>query len=373
MKNRIFLFSTSLLLLTTLGLASCNKEEVNPYKVTFDEVNVTNVHSDLVKSYFENEKYDHTALPYEAGGRNDIGDNLPIDITWTSNYQGEQDYHLVFVDDDNQTLNYYVKGNSFSFKNYKLETHYDLSIEVEGKKSGSISFDTPKGYVRTITVDGVTNFRDLGSLDGIKQGLLYRSMTLENNTVRDKKNPTNITSEGKKEFLNLGIKSEIDLRKTDERVLDHGIIDGVNYQFMPLYYGGRNILTYKSEEYNNVENLKKIFDFLSVKENYPVDFHCVRGTDRTGCIAFVTGALLGVDEIALKRDFMFSNYYYIGSMVKLDSIEYTINPQSVERYVNVLKLEEGETLQEKTYNYLRNKIGVSEENLNNIISILKDA
>ena len=362
-----------MLLLTALGVTSCNQEESNPYKATISEVKDIKVHSELVTSYFENEKYDHTGLPYEANGRNEIGDNQPINITWESNYEGEQEYHLVFKDDDNQVLNYYVKGNSFEFKNYKLETHYDLEIEIEGKKSGSTSFDTPKGYVRTITIDGVANFRDLGALEGIKQGLLYRSMTFENNTVKDKKNPTKITEEGKKEVLNLGIKSEIDLRKTDERGVDHGVIEGVNYQFMPLYYGGRNILTYKSDEYNNPENVKKIFEFLAVKENYPVDFHCVRGTDRTGCIAFVTGALLGVDEISLKRDFMFSNYYYIGSMVKLDSIEYTINPQSVERYLNVLKLEEGDTLQEKTFNYLKNKIGVSEVNLNNIISILKDA
>ena len=41
--------------------------------------------------------------------------------------------------------------------------------------------------------------------------------------------------------------------------------------------------------------------FLDEK-NYPIDFHCIAGADRTGSLAFILNALLGVDEEELWRD-----------------------------------------------------------------------
>ena len=41
--------------------------------------------------------------------------------------------------------------------------------------------------------------------------------------------------------------------------------------------------------------------FLDEK-NYPMVFHCIAGADRTGSLAFILGALLGVDEEELWRD-----------------------------------------------------------------------
>ena len=41
--------------------------------------------------------------------------------------------------------------------------------------------------------------------------------------------------------------------------------------------------------------------FLDEK-NYPIDFHCIAGADRTGSLAFILNGLLGVDEEELWRD-----------------------------------------------------------------------
>ena len=41
--------------------------------------------------------------------------------------------------------------------------------------------------------------------------------------------------------------------------------------------------------------------FLDEK-NYPIDFHCIAGQDRTGSVAYVLEALLGADEDHLMRD-----------------------------------------------------------------------
>ena len=110
---------------------------------------------------------------------------------------------------------------------------------------------------------------------------------------------------------------------------------------------------------------------LANEDNYPLDFHCIRGTDRTGCIAFVVKALLGIEEEMLKKDFIFSNFYNIGTQVKLDSIEYTINPNAESKFLNIIKKEEGENLKEKTYNCLLNRVGVEKEQIDKIIEILQ--
>ena len=367
MKKKALVFIASL-----LTIASCGGSE--PFKVEPNEVKDITIHSELVDAYFKQDKYDYSDLPSNPNpyARTDQGDNLPINITWSSNGGENTKYRLVFEESE-QTLSYEVTGKSFDFYNYKLNTSYTMHIESGNYKSKEITFTTPSGFVRTVTIDGVSNFRDLGEGKKIKQGLIYRSMTFENNTISGQS--PEITEEGIKELKNLGIKSEIDLRKDSERGEKAGTLEGINYQFKPLFYGGQNILTYRGTQegisYDNPQTIKEILEFLSVKDNYPVDFHCVRGTDRTGCIAYIVKGLLGVEEEYLCKDFIFSNFYNIGSSVRLDSIEYTINPAAETRYVNVIKHEEGDSLQEKIYNYLKNKLEMSTEKIDSVINILK--
>lgn len=346
---------------TACGESTPIEVKINP----IDSSSIT-VHSEMVSNFYQSSAYDASDLPSSVTAENDVGDNLPIKLSWNSNGSSDQQYNVVLIDSE-QKLNYTVQGNSFDFYNYKLNTEYTMRIEVGNYVSESISFTTPSGFVRTIKVDGVNNFRDLGGYGDIKQGLIYRCTTFENNTITNKE----ITSSGIEELHNLGIKSEIDLRRSNERGDNYDKIEGINYQFKPLYYGGQNILKYKNSEYDNPARIKEIFDFLASKDHYPVSFHCQRGTDRTGCIAFIIKGLLGVSEEYLKKDFIFSNFYQIstdGTKVAIKDIEW---PTGESRFVNSLKLEEGDTLQEKIYNYMHNKIGVSEENLNSLINILK--
>ena len=118
--------------------------------------------------------------------------------------------------------------------------------------------------------------------------------------------------------------------------------------------------------------IQSIFNDLGDRGNYPLDIHCVRGTDRTGCIAYLIKGLMGVDEDMIYRDFLFSDFYNIGSPVKLESIYYEANPNAVTRYVNVIKQTEGATLKDKIFNYLTsNKVGVPADALNNMMAILR--
>ena len=68
----------------------------------------------------------------------------------------------------------------------------------------------------------------------------------------------------------------------------------------------------------------------------------------------------------------FSNFYNIGSPVKLENIYYAVNPNSTAKYVNVIKQTEGDTLKDKIYNYLSSeKVGVQTASLDKIIDLLK--
>ena len=128
-----------------------------------------------------------------------------------------------------------------------------------------------------------------------------------------------------------------------------------------MAYGGKNIFT-NSE---NKESIKKFFETLTDENNYPIDFHCVRGTDRTGALAYVIEAMCGVDELNLKRDYLFSNFANIGTPVRSVTLE------SSSFYVKGIEKSEGETFAEKTQNYLHETCDIPYEWMNKIISIIK--
>ena len=360
------------------ALTACVGNEIAA-DIRINPVAITNVHSDLVNEWYAQENYDYKDMNALVNAKKDQGDNLPIHFSWNVENlkEGEKvSYNVLFTDS-----NGYIDGDfitdktEIDFINYKLNMKYTMNVSImEGEKirsDASLDFTTPQGQVRTITVDGVTNFRDLGDGVHMKQGFLYRSSTLANNTIEDENHPTAITELGIEQLKQLRFASRLDLRKEDEKAVgEPAVIKKVIPT--PLYYGGQNILTYKNTEYDNPATIKNIFTMLADPSNYPCDIHCVRGTDRTGCISYLFKGLLGFDEEALYRDYLFSNFYNIGSPVKLENIYYATNPSATTKYVNVIHQTEGETLKDKIYNYLSSdNIGVKTSDLDRIIQFLK--
>lgn len=337
------------------------------------------IHTDLVKEWYAQENYDYKDMNAYINAKTNLGDNLPIHFSWNVENLKENEkvsYNVSFTDANGDVDGSYITDNNeIDFINYKINTKYTMNVSImdedKVKSESNYEFTTPQGLVRTITIDGVTNFRDLGDGVHMKQGLLYRSSTLANNTIEDEDHPTAISDLGKEQIKQLRFASRLDLRKEDEKAVGEPVVIKKVIP-TPLYYGGQNILTYKNDEYNNPETIKIIFTMLADPSNYPCDIHCVRGTDRTGCISYLFKGLLGFDEEMLYRDFLFSDFYNIGSPVKLESIYYATNPNATTRYVNVIHQTEGETLKDKIYNYLSSdKVGVSTEDLDRIIRFLK--
>ena len=156
-------------------------------------------------------------------------------------------------------------------------------------------FTTEDAVPRLLYVDGISNVRDLGGYrtdDGyrVRQGMLIRG------TESDLR--LSITEEGKRTMREvLGIRTELDLRYPED-VRDRTVSvlgDDVQYIHISIH-AYKMLFSYGAE-------LCRIFDVLSDARNYPVYFHCYGGADRTGLLAMLIEALLGVSEYDIRLDY----------------------------------------------------------------------
>lgn len=376
MKKTITLLG-SLFLLS--ALVACN---ANPTSYEFkvkDVEGVFDFHTELQNKYINSEDYSSTNGI--AAGSSSKEQPLPIAINWEgskSNTNKKPKYFIVDIYEGNSETPWYIRSNITNFDqdefyNFKLDTEYQYQVTAYYSdalqfKSEKKAFRTTDKGPRNLYVNNVMNIRDLGG-HGIKQGLIYRSGRF--NEDEDLDGASLLDEQSKDVLLNtLKIKTEVDLRRPGENgnIKASPLGETVSYNHLPMYYGGENVLTYVGERnsflYDNPARIKEFFELLSDRKNYPIDFHCAIGKDRTGCMAYLIEALCGIEEEYLYRDYLFSNFAKISGICKTEDID--------DRYGATLKAYEGETLQEKTYNYLNKVIGVSTEKLDAIKDILID-
>lgn len=345
-----------LLLIVLFGIAlfGCNNEEEINVDQKFD------IHTEAQKNFLSN---DYIYIMSYAKGVEELSKPNPVTLTW-EDLSSEYKLHLSENENFTNKRTFEIDKNSLDIINLKINTIYYWYVEYqdngETKNTLTKTFIIDSKAPRNIDVDGLTNVRDLGGWktnDGktVKQGMIYRSSRLNENETT-----TNlITESGIKEMLEvLNIKSELDIRRVDNN--ENGGItvsplgSSVNYYSVPMKSGGNCLLL-------NKDVIKNAFTILGNEDNYPVVIHCSIGTDRTGMLCFLINALLGVSEEDLYRDYLFSNFGNIGG---------NRTPSIIETYLMNISTARGETLAEKTYNYLVN-IGVSETDLNTLISLMK--
>ena len=93
------------------------------------------------------------------------------------------------------------------------------------------------------------------------------------------------------------------------------------------------------------------------KNSYPIDFHCIGGTDRTGTLAYLLNGFLGVAEEDLIRDYEMS---FIGSG-GVDKRHYAWLTSLVERVREL----PGETIAQKINGYYLS-LGFTQEQLDEL-------
>ena len=228
--------------------------------------------------------------------------------------------------------------------NLKIGTKYYARVKNEEETSPVLTFSTERNYPRMITIDGISNVRDVGGCvtrDGrtVKQGLFYRGSELNSHV--------NITEEGLRTMREvLKIKSEIDLRNKNEKVMD--VYKG-NYINIPIP-AYKNFL-------EKPELSRQIIDFMADEANYPIYFHCWGGADRTESFMFLFGLLLGISVEQLIDDYELTTLAVFGARSR--------NKEIFKTYLALLEELEGADLYEKGYNYFLS-CGIEREKLEKI-------
>ena len=248
------------------------------------------------------------------------------------------------------------------FDNLEIASSYRVVVYavVGGRAvaSSSREFTTSCTPPRLVRVPGVPNVRDIGgrkAMDSkrIRQGLVYRSAGLNDNPedidfltwdecrmefasgaltnrapwqakhmakiyagawpsndwhrvpIANARGRERLSDESRRIMLeDLGIRTDLDIRGDKEvegmRVSPLG--DRVKWIHVPASaYSGLGRPRGK-------QLMKRCLDVFLDSSNYPIVFHCIGGQDRTGSLAFVIEALMGVEDEELYRDWECSGF-----------------------------------------------------------------
>lgn len=228
----------------------------------------------------------------------------PIVLHWA--FLGSAERFEVLVADNRELAgarSYYADEPILSIDNLIPDKTYYWAVIVNGKTSAVSSFKTAN-TIGTVTVEGVSNTRDLGGWSvgngmRVKYGLAYRGANLD--TPSEK---------GKSALLvDIGLKTEVDLRNHGEG-LKYTLGDSVNFLLAGQWGGAM----YASEDNTSITRLDSHYVAATAnairafadESNYPIYFHCSYGRDRTGTMALLLLGLLGVDRSDIMKDFELS-------------------------------------------------------------------
>ena len=267
-----------------LQLEECDIE--NPgTRMFLEEVDYSN-DPDYTLSYARDYRHDH--------GANDRP--LPVKISWNGGAAAK-------IKMSNSPLfeeSFEVEAQASPAEVFNLvpgEKYYYKVLAADGKvlKQACV---VPVGPLRMI--NGVVgNMRDLGGWKAagghIAYGKLYRGAALER-----------ISDNGRNIFLNdLGISVDLDLRGIkDSEARVKAVMPETVYLKLPVEKNlGRG--TGNTQELYQ-QAIRSIIGWLG--EGRSIYFHCAGGADRTGSLAFLIEALLGVSESDLSKDYELTTF-----------------------------------------------------------------
>lgn len=229
---------------------------------------------------------------------------------------------------------------------------YVLIADGKAKQSGHL---VPNGQVRMINC-ATSNVRDLGgwACDGgtIKYGKLFRGGEFK-------------TADADIFFNQLGIRHELNLRSLEEAeqyyetyLTENDIImrDVIRATIPEQYVWYTISDTYKETW---AEILRCIFN--CAKYNDPVFFHCSAGADRTGTVACIVEAILGMSQSDIDKDYELTCFH---TGVDTDSNARRRNEGEWKGLINQINaLTKGTTFRDKVINWVA-KLGFTADEIN---------
>ena len=365
-KHRLIILSlTLLIIINVLFLSSCKPKIIE----TLSSSNITSYNEEgliipPINDFHTIAQYNYIlsdnikSVNKYAYGVEELSRPNPITIDFVDNKDVEEnnEYFIEYAD-NSSFLNPIIKITSerkYDLYNLKLgqDVYYRISTKYDSLEKATVyHFKVNNLGPRNLFIDGVSNVRDIGGYDSylvengkIRQGLFFRGAQLDD-----------ITIDGIKELLNLGIRYEIDIRNSEDMVSPFK--DNTTY---PINYIGIEIRNETSTErfFEFNYEYKTIFTIIESAEEHPVYLHCQAGADRTGLMSSILLALLGASYEDIAKDFLFTNFSIYGSR----EIETRF---SFSWWMDELDKLEGNNLSEKAANFLKSK-GITDNQIENI-------
>ena len=330
---------------------------------------------------------------------------VPIKLKW----KGDAKEYRVSVrrmPDGKVVLDQTVATNCVEVDSLDIATEWEWTVSA-GKDRLVSRFRTEDLLPRLVRMTGSNNCRDIGGRRGlggrrIRQGLVYRTAGLNSNAPveyytteeilelekkgelkkmghtgralhRKLKAGEKLSSSPKRNRLvkrkrfapgarrftdaevarilkTYGIRSDIDLRSDDECYGMTGSPLGPSVTWFHYSYSAYS----GAFSTNGMAVTKKVFDVFMDDNNYPIVFHCIGGADRTGTVAMLLEALLGVPEEELWRDYLTTGFVGVVS----DANHKRLFGDAMKK----LKEFPGETLADKAESYFL-KLGFTKDDV----------
>ena len=342
----------------------------------------------------------------------------PMDFSWKGDANGIYTLTVKRMPDGKVFHTAIVTGCTASVKGrLEIARTWEWTVTC-GDEMATGMFSTEDRAPRIISLDGVRNARDIGGrigLDGrrIKQGLVLRTGGLNHNAPsvyykydeiielhkagklatagtwksrslgRDydgrlkngkgldknflrlfKSGPTQpgkerLSDADRKYLLGfIGVKSDIDFRDDWEcfGMTGSPLGDDVYWYHSTCWAGYGGFVTPRGRD-----TAALTFSVFLNEKSYPIIFHCIGGTDRTGTFAYLLEALLGVDEEEMIRDYEMS---FIGGG-GVDTRHYGW----LEGLVKAVRDLPGDTIAEKAKGYFLS-LGFTDEEIERVRNFL---
>ena len=235
-------------------------------------------------------------------------------------------------------------------------------------ESAVSSFRTEDLVPRWISIKGrVGNIRDLGgyrTLDGkrVKQNIVFRGQGLNYNSVDGV-----IPGENRLMLVDLNyflkdvkIRTDLDLRGTRETADMKVSPLGESVQFIQRGSPAYGNIFSKGGKSTMAKNFRVFCD----PKNYPVYFHCIAGADRTGSLAVVLEAVLGVPEKEVAMDYERTFYPWMRNYTGSAWKSYQVLKEGIMKYGK-----NGDSFQKCAELYLKD-CGIKQEEIEKFRAIM---